>query len=391
MKKTSMNRYEKNLQQTTKEINQSHDITEKDKEILLNYKREMALNGLATSSIANSLAHAKRIASALETPLREAQEPNLKNVIEQISRKVSPRTTLNYKKEADRLWKKQLKNPAPVEWMDLSPVNVTNTLPKDLLTPTDIDTLIQHATNPRDKALIATLWETGARIGELIDLTVGDIEDREHGRKIVISGKTGARRIPLRESVPYLNRWISDHPEPQRSNDLWAKLRGSQDRIQYDTIRAILSRIAGRADLDKPVNPHHFRHSRASFLANRFTEAQLCEWFGWVQGSDVPAKYVHLSGRDIDNAYNKLHGIEDEEQEETKPRTQTCPRCKEIERPDASFCNNCGQAFNLEAAETLENAEQAAEKEALSGLTDIQELKAQIGELQDEIDEMKKT
>jgi hypothetical protein len=32
------------------------------------------------------------------------------------------------------------------------------------------------------------------------------------------------------------------------------------------------------------VNPHHFRHSRATQLANWLTEAQLCAWFGWVQG-----------------------------------------------------------------------------------------------------------
>ncbi|WP_394344768.1 hypothetical protein [Salinigranum halophilum] len=54
------------------------------------------------------------------------------------------------------------------------------------------------------------------------------------------------------------------------------------------------------------MNPHHFRHSRATHLANWLTEAQLCEWFGWVQGSNVPARYVHLSGRDIDNAYLAL-------------------------------------------------------------------------------------
>ncbi|KXA90543.1 hypothetical protein AKJ40_01415 [candidate division MSBL1 archaeon SCGC-AAA259M10] len=51
----------------------------------------------------------------------------------------------------------------------------------------------------------------------------------------------------------------------------------------------MLNRVAEKADIDKPVNPHHFRHSRATFLANRLTESQMCEWFGWVQGSDRPS------------------------------------------------------------------------------------------------------
>jgi len=48
------------------------------------------------------------------------------------------------------------------------------------------------------------LWETGARIGELIKLRVGSLEDHKYGMKVVVSGKTGARRLILIESVPYI-------------------------------------------------------------------------------------------------------------------------------------------------------------------------------------------
>ncbi len=86
--------------------------------------------------------------------------------------------------------------------------------------------------------------------------------------------------------------------------------------MQYRTITKQLNKTAGRTGIDKPMNPHHFRHSRATYLASRFTESQLCEWFGWVQGSDRPQDYVHMSGRDIDGDYARLHGIEDEEEPE---------------------------------------------------------------------------
>ena len=33
------------------------------------------------------------------------------------------------------------------------------------------------------------------------------------------------------------------------------------------------------------------------------------EHFGWVQGSEMAATYVHLSGRDVDNALLKLQGL----------------------------------------------------------------------------------
>ena len=82
------------------------------------------------------------------------------------------------------------------------------------------------------------------------------------------------------------------------------------------------------AGVDKPSNPHHYRHSRASYLANHMTEAQLCKYFGWVQGSDIPAKYVHLSGRDIDDAVDAMHGLVDPEEDEDEPDVVKCGRVR---------------------------------------------------------------
>lgn len=90
-------------------------------------------------------------------------------------------------------------------------------------------------------------------------------------------------------------------------------------------------------------------------MANRFTEAQLCEWFGWVQGSKQPAKYVHLSGRDIDNAYDKLHGVEEEKAPEKAELSPVeCPRCGEVNEPGSKYCRKCGLALTLEAVEEAE-------------------------------------
>lgn len=62
-------------------------------------------------------------------------------------------------------------------------------LPTDLLTREDVQALKDACQNTRDRAFIAMLYETGVRIGELIDLAVGDIEDHNHGRKVVIRAR----------------------------------------------------------------------------------------------------------------------------------------------------------------------------------------------------------
>jgi len=204
-------------------------------------------------------------------------------------------------------------------------------------------------------------------IGELIDVTVGDIEDRKHGMKITIDGKTGSRRLPLVESVPYLSKWLNEHPNPEKDAPLWCKIQqgGPDDQLGYRYIRSkVLKRSMNDAEIDKPSNPHHYRHSRASHLATKMTEAELCEWFGWVQGSDVPAKYVHLSGRDIDDKYDALHDLVDEEEEEDDESVVECPRCDELNEPDAAFCYRCGFALDIDAAEEVEEVEEETTERA---------------------------
>lgn len=94
------------------------------------------------------------------------------------------------------------------------------------------------------------------------------------------------------------------------------------------------------------------------------TEAQLCEWFGWVHGSDVPARYLHLSRRDIDNAYDQMPGLYKLDEEGDEPSITECPRCEELNESDATFCMRCGQPLNIDAAEEVEMAEDATTESA---------------------------
>lgn len=357
--------FERQLDRTIENIEESEEILDRNKELILNYKQDQVLNGLSPATLLRNTQRLKIVAQESEKPFDEMDKSDVKGLIVWVhNQDYTEETVDTYKNVIKSFWG-WLKDagrdeiPAEVKWIKLSNGNGNgDTLPKDLLTKEDIQTQADAAKNPRDKAFIWLLYETGARIGELIDLTVGDIEDRKHGKKITIDGKTGARRLPLVESVPHLNDWLNKHPNPEKDAPLWCKIQQGtgDDQLGYRYIREkILKKNMERADIEKPSNPHHYRHSRASFLANEMTEAQLCEWFGWVQGSDVPSKYVHLSGRDIDNAYDQMHGLYEPDEEEQTPDVVKCPRCQELNAPNAAFCMRCGFALDQETAAELED------------------------------------
>jgi integrase len=355
--------FTKRLESTLENIQASDQIHDRNKTLIRDYKRDQVLNGLAEASLLKNVTRMKIIAEHVDQPFDEMDKADVKEIVAWVhSRDYTDETIDTYKNVIRAFWRwlKDASNgdaPPETDWIELTNPGGKRKLPKDLLTKEDIQKQIEAAKNPRDKALISILYETGARIGEIIDLTVGDIEDRKHGKKIVIDGKTGPRRLPLVESVPHINNWLAKHPNPEKENPLWCKIQQGDpdDQLGYRYVREkILKKNMDRADIDKPSNPHHYRHSRASYLANELKEAQLCEWFGWVQGSDVPARYVHLSGRDIDNAYDEMHGLYEPDDDEDTPDVIECPRCQELNEPTAAFCMRCGFAIDQETAGELE-------------------------------------
>jgi len=163
------------------------------------------------------------------------------------------------------------------------------------------------------------------------------------------------RRVRLIGSPPTLNTWIKKHPFKDDPNAyLWLR-RTNEDKndrktepMDYSTALALLRRLFQRAGIRKSYNAHLFRHSRATHLANDLTEAQMKEVFGWTQGSQMAATYVHLSGRDVDNAMLEIHGLaKDEGKKGEKYKVKICPRCDEQNSPSVEECVKCGTTLDI--------------------------------------------
>jgi ribosomal protein L40E len=124
----------------------------------------------------------------------------------------------------------------------------------------------------------------------------------------------------------------------------------------------ILKTAAKGAGLNKRVTPQILRHSRATFLASKIPEATMNQIFGWKQGSDMPSIYVHLSGRDVDDAILGVYGLKKAEEERPKLTPIICPRCNENNPYDGKFCSKCGLALDIEAATQIDEARNETDK-----------------------------
>lgn len=220
-------------------------------------------------------------------------------------------------------------------------------LPEDILLLEDIEKLINAACNLRDKALIAFMFESGARRGEFFEIQLKHVVFDKNGAVVTLpKGKTGARRVRLVWCSGYLRNWLDNHPlKENRDSYLWCSTQNPAKTIEYVTFHNSLKKFAKKAGVQKRVNMHSFRHAAATRLANDLTEQQLKNYLGWSKGSDMAARYVHLSGKDIDQAILKANGIEIEEDEKVELKTIRCPRCNEIQN-DQEFCFKCGMPLH---------------------------------------------
>jgi len=169
--------------------------------------------------------------------------------------------------------------------------------PGDLLTREDLQRLLEACPTARGRAFLMTLYESGARIGEMLNLEVNDVEFDQNGALLDLDGKTGRRRIRLVESAESLRRWMGEiKKEHPKAAFVWFGPDEGEPSNYAATVK-FLRKTARMAGLRKKVYPHLFRHSRASELAQKLKESQLRAFMGWGAASDMPRVYIHLSAQ----------------------------------------------------------------------------------------------
>lgn len=352
---------------------QKRNISTKNKQLIMDFHSALILENLSTPRLIRYLQTLPRIAECLDKDLDKVDIHELKLFVSKIQQRndYSPYTKQVYKILIRRFykWLYGTKDfPEIVSWISIKISRTEKPSPteQDLLTENDIKRLLNAADHPRDKALISILWESGARIGEIGTLQLKNISFDKYGVVLSLKGKTGARKIRLISSTPYLLAWINIHTSKDNpSAALWINIgtRNKLDMMRYGTIRMFLKRLFEKAKVNKRFNPHLFRHSRATFMANHLTEFQMNQYFGWIQGSDMPSTYVHMSGREVDDAILAMNGVKTEEKKtEVQMLPRICQRCETINNYDSKHCNKCAAILDLKYAMELEQKQQEETK-----------------------------
>ncbi len=149
------------------------------------------------------------------------------------------------------------------------PASKGRTYPVEILTPDEIRALAAQCSTTsssgiRHRALIVLLYRTGLRISEALALRPKDL-NLEVGAVTVLHGKGDRLRTVGIDpgAYPHIEAWLERRKtlNPPAGAPLFCTLKGGP--MYSSTVRETLSRLAGRAGIEKRVHPHGFRHTHA--------------------------------------------------------------------------------------------------------------------------------
>lgn len=167
----------------------------------------------------------------------------------------------------------------------------------DYLKESEVEKLYKACKSAGERFLVSVLFDSGARAEEFLNIRYEDIELPKEGEefvKITLKeeySKTKGRTIRLywKYSLESVRDFLQEREkEGIESNEaMYIK--------SYDNTRKFLQRL-GKKILNKSVSPHLFRHSSATYYANKMNRQELCYRYGWAFSSHMPDTYISRAG-----------------------------------------------------------------------------------------------
>ncbi|MEM5815846.1 MAG: site-specific integrase [Candidatus Aenigmatarchaeota archaeon] len=332
------------------------NIDLKTYEKILEFVKKLEANNYSKGRIEKYINFLKTLRKLLGKDFSEATKEDIESLVIKINNNPNySETTKSDFKKILKFYMRWLKfgslegnYPEEVAWIKTTLKKNNEKPPEQILTKEEIELIASQGKNIMEKAFVLCLYESGCRISEFLNIKIKDVGFDDYGCFILVSGKTGWRRVRILDYSKELLSWLDSHPfKSNPESYLWIDPK-NQKRILPNIAGKLLKKLGKKAGITKACNPHAFRHARATHLAKILTEQQLKVYFGWAKDSRMASVYVHLSGNDVDESLLKAKGIKVENVEKKEVKTiKVCQKCGEINSILSHFCKKCGFPLDL--------------------------------------------
>ena len=157
---------------------------------------------------------------------------------------------------------------------------------------------INSRTGVRDRALLMLLYNTGARVSEVITLELDDLRLDATSPQVRLHGKGNKQRsCPLwPETVTAINAYLKQRVTLTGVQQLFLNANGGP--ISRFGVRHVTRKYGIRAEATapaikaKPVNPHRIRHTTAMHLLRAGNDLNMVSY--WLGHADLNTTHVYV-------------------------------------------------------------------------------------------------
>ncbi|MDQ2053191.1 tyrosine-type recombinase/integrase [Halobellus sp. H-GB7] len=360
---------------------QDADIDERDREAILNFIHALDATGnLNEGTMGARINHLRLSSERADVPLVEMDKSDVDTLLFELNHEhgLAEGTRRNYRKSLRKFFRHRDEPWAEDITIGAQPSRSVD--PDELLTDEEIDDLLDAAPNPRDKATIALLADTGLRIGAIASLRIRDLDTSGQMTTLSINEdanvKGASGTVPLTWSESHLTSYLNNHPRRDvdeaaliHKSAGWYDLDedGEDGAMTYQYLSRRIKTAADKAGVARErVNTHNFRKTAISrWIREGLSEQAIKHRAMWDVDTDQIKTYSGVRDEELNDQILAHYGI-DIERDEHEPTVFPCPRCRSSVREGQRFCPNCSAPLTDTAADAVSEATDTTTDELVS-------------------------
>ena len=161
----------------------------------------------------------------------------------------------------------------------------------------------------RNKLIIETLYDTGLRVSELVNIKLDDIDFKN--KEIRVLGKGSKERIVYfgEYEVEALERYLNNSRNILLKNKVndYLFINHLGNKLTDRGVRLIIDKTINDASLKHKISPHTLRHTFATHLLNEGADLKSVQELLGHSSLSTTQIYTHVSNERLRNVYLNAH------------------------------------------------------------------------------------
>ena len=162
----------------------------------------------------------------------------------------------------------------------------------------------------RNKAMLETLYSSGLRVSELVNLKISNLFTREGFIKVIGKGDK-ERIIPIGgvaiKHIDIYQEHVRNKISAQKAHEDILFLNNRGKKLTREMVFTIIKSLATKINLQKNISPHTFRHSFATHLIDGGADLRAVQDMLGHESITTTEIYTHLDREYLRDAILQFH------------------------------------------------------------------------------------